>query len=215
MRVTLPGVRGAVLWMVVEEIGFLRAAGIPYEVPGITAAVAAAAYAELPLTRRRQASSVAVCTGHTEQVAVPKADYSGLLHGRGAAGGDHRAVAGPRMAPRDAGTLIRNSSRPGQSVDHPDAEFTEKVVAAVSGRYVTVVDESRLVPRLGTRFPVPVEVVPPALAPVRAALHRRGYRPEVRIAVRKQGPVIAYPYYPYSRWLTIRWGSRRLAARQS
>ena len=33
-----------------------------------------------------------------------------------------------------------------------------------------------------------MEVVP--LAPVRAALHRRGYRPEVRIAVRKQGPVI-------------------------
>ena len=86
-------------------------------------------------------------------------------------------------------------------------------MAAVSGRYVTVVDESRLVPRLGTRFPVPAEVVPLALAPVRAALHRRGYRPEVRIAVRKQGPVIAYPYYPYSRWLTIRCGSRRLAVR--
>lgn len=29
-----------------------------------------------------------------------------------------------------------------------------------------------------------------ALAPVRAALHRRGYRPEVRIAVRKLGSVI-------------------------
>ena len=70
------------------------------------------------------------------------------------------------------------------------ALLTEKVVAAVSRRYVIVVDESKLVPRLGSRFPVPVEVVPLALAPVRAALQERGYRPEVRLAVRKQGPVI-------------------------
>ena len=59
----------------VEEIRFLRAAGISYEVvPGITAALAAAAYAELPLTRRRRASSVAFCTGHSEQPVVPGAD---------------------------------------------------------------------------------------------------------------------------------------------
>ncbi len=70
------------------------------------------------------------------------------------------------------------------------ALLNEKVVAAVSRRYAIVVDESKLVPRLGSRFPVPVEVVPLALAPVRAALRERGFRSAVRTAVRKQGPVI-------------------------
>lgn len=48
-----------------EEAESLRQAGIPYEiVPGITAAVAAAAYAEIPLTHRACASAVALVTGH-------------------------------------------------------------------------------------------------------------------------------------------------------
>ena len=99
-----------------EEIRFLRAAGIPYEViPGITAAVAAAAYAELPLTRRRQASSVAFCTGHTE-VAVPVADT--LVYYMAAA---RMAVIAKQLlargwSPATAVTLIRNASRPDQSV---------------------------------------------------------------------------------------------------
>ena len=99
-----------------EEIRFLRAAGIPFEViPGITAAVAAAAYAELPLTRRRQASSVAFCTGHTE-VAVPVADT--LVYYMAAA---RMAVIAEQLlargwSPATAVTLIRNASRPDQSV---------------------------------------------------------------------------------------------------
>ena len=67
------------------------------------------------------------------------------------------------------------------------ALLNEKVVAQASSRYVIVVDESKLVARLGERIPLPVEVVPFALAPVRAALERRGYRPAVRMAERKQG----------------------------
>lgn len=48
-----------------EEAEALRAAGIPYEVvPGVTAALAAAAYAEVPLTHRDEASAVAFITGH-------------------------------------------------------------------------------------------------------------------------------------------------------
>ncbi len=100
-----------------EEILFLRGAGIPYEViPGITAAVAAAAYAELPLTRRRQASSVAFCTGHTEQVAVPEADT--LVYYMAAA---RLAVIAEQLLargwrPATPVTLIRNASRPDQSV---------------------------------------------------------------------------------------------------
>jgi len=51
-----------------EEALTLRAAGIPYEVvPGITAGVAASAYAGIPVTHRGLASAVALITGHTQE----------------------------------------------------------------------------------------------------------------------------------------------------
>jgi uroporphyrinogen III methyltransferase / synthase len=51
-----------------EEALTLRAAGIPYEVvPGVTAGVAASAYAGIPVTHRGLASAVALVTGHTQE----------------------------------------------------------------------------------------------------------------------------------------------------
>ncbi len=48
-----------------EEAEALAEAGIPFEiVPGVSAAVAAPAYAGIPLTHRALASSVAIVTGH-------------------------------------------------------------------------------------------------------------------------------------------------------
>ena len=50
-----------------EEALALRAAGIPFEVvPGITAGVAASAYAGIPVTHRGLASAVALVTGHED-----------------------------------------------------------------------------------------------------------------------------------------------------
>ncbi|MBN8453691.1 ribose-5-phosphate isomerase RpiA [Accumulibacter sp.] len=55
----------------------------------------------------------------------------------------------------------------------------EKIVAAVAGTFVCIADESKLVPVLG-RFPLPVEVIPMALAHVRRQLARLGGEPRVR-----------------------------------
>ena len=50
-----------------EEALALRAAGIPFEVvPGVTAGVAASAYAGIPVTHRGLASAVALVTGHED-----------------------------------------------------------------------------------------------------------------------------------------------------
>jgi uroporphyrinogen III methyltransferase/synthase len=51
-----------------EEALLLREAGIPFEiVPGITAGIAAPAYAGIPVTHRDRASAVAFVTGHTDR----------------------------------------------------------------------------------------------------------------------------------------------------
>ncbi len=70
------------------------------------------------------------------------------------------------------------------------AHTREKVVAALAARFVVLVDPSKLVERLGTRMPVPVEVLPMAAAPVRRALEGLGARVELRMGRGKDGPVV-------------------------
>jgi uroporphyrinogen III methyltransferase/synthase len=56
-----------------EEAAALAAAGVPFEiVPGVTSALAAAAYAGIPLTHRAHSSAVVFLTGH-EDPAKPGA----------------------------------------------------------------------------------------------------------------------------------------------
>jgi ribose 5-phosphate isomerase A len=50
----------------------------------------------------------------------------------------------------------------------------EKIVASTVERLVILVDESKMVARLGTRFPIPVEVIPEAREPVSRELKRLG-----------------------------------------
>lgn len=62
--VRLKGGDPAVFGRGAEEIEALRAAGIPYEtIPGVTAAFAAAAYGDIPLTHGQHCSAVALVTG--------------------------------------------------------------------------------------------------------------------------------------------------------
>ena len=55
----------------------------------------------------------------------------------------------------------------------------EKIVAAVASRFVCMVDDSKLVDRLGA-FPLPVEVIPMARSYVARRIVRLGGQPELR-----------------------------------
>lgn len=58
----------------------------------------------------------------------------------------------------------------------------EKIVAAAAGRFVCIVDRSKLVPVLG-RFPLPVEVIPMARESIAARLRAIGAEPVLRAGV--------------------------------
>jgi uroporphyrinogen III methyltransferase/synthase len=66
-----------------EEAEALAEAGIPFEiVPGVSAAVAAPAYAGIPLTHRQLASSFTVVTGHEDPAReVSRLDWGKLARG--------------------------------------------------------------------------------------------------------------------------------------
>src|SRR5918992_2816054 len=63
-----------------EEGEALAAAGVPFEVvPGVTAGVAAPAYAGIPVTHRDAASAVAFVTGHEDPARAERAvDWAAL-----------------------------------------------------------------------------------------------------------------------------------------
>jgi ribose 5-phosphate isomerase A len=71
------------------------------------------------------------------------------------------------------------------------AMFLEKIVMQASPRNFILVDQSKMVTRLGEKFPVPVEVLPVALRVVERELRALGATElDLRLAVRKDGPVI-------------------------
>jgi ribose 5-phosphate isomerase A len=70
------------------------------------------------------------------------------------------------------------------------AHTREKVIDAMADIFVVVVDQSKLVNKLGSTFAVPVEVISMAIAPVTRAIEMLGGKPELRMGVKKVGPVI-------------------------
>lgn len=70
------------------------------------------------------------------------------------------------------------------------AHTREKIVDSLAEVFIVVVDSGKLVDRLGSNFRVPVEVVPMAVSPVMRALEKLGGQPELRMGVKKAGPVV-------------------------
>ncbi len=70
------------------------------------------------------------------------------------------------------------------------AHTREKVVDYLADQFIVVVDAGKLVQKLGEHFKVPVEVIPMAVTPVMRAIAKLGGEPELRMGVKKAGPVV-------------------------
>lgn len=66
----------------------------------------------------------------------------------------------------------------------------EKIVASAAKQLVIVADETKLVEKLGTNQPVPVEVLPFAVQAVMVRMEELGGKPVLREGKRKAGPVV-------------------------
>ncbi|HEX7977265.1 MAG TPA: uroporphyrinogen-III C-methyltransferase, partial [Gemmatimonadaceae bacterium] len=98
-----------------EEAQALAEAGVPFEiVPGVTAGVAAAAYAGIPVTHRGTATSVTFVTGHEDPTKEDtQTDWSALAR----TGGTIVLYMGVKTLPRIADALVAG----GMSPDTPAA----------------------------------------------------------------------------------------------
>jgi len=70
------------------------------------------------------------------------------------------------------------------------AHTREKVVDSLADVFIVVVDGGKLVDKLGSTFLLPVEVIPMAVTPVTRQLQDLGGKPELRMGIRKAGPVV-------------------------
>jgi len=71
------------------------------------------------------------------------------------------------------------------------AHTIEKIVATMANEFILIGDESKLVDRLGLNTPIPIEVIPEAVGLVQKKTKALGADPRIRMAVRKDGPVIS------------------------
>lgn len=108
-----------------EELEYLRRHGIAYEVvPGITAALACAAYAGIPLTHRDHAQGLQIFTAHCRE-SLDRVDWHGLAR-PGQTLAFYMAVAeletirdrltAAGLAPATPAALVENGTRAGQRV---------------------------------------------------------------------------------------------------
>jgi len=127
--VRLKGGDPAIFGRTAEEIAALEAAGIPYEVvPGVTAALAASAYAGIPLTHRDWASSVAFVTG---QECLDKESQSLDFANLAKFPGTLVVYMGVTTAPRWSAELMKHGKPADTPVaivrrcSHPDQQITK------------------------------------------------------------------------------------------
>ncbi|MEM1335508.1 MAG: uroporphyrinogen-III C-methyltransferase [Actinomycetota bacterium] len=86
-----------------EEAAALMAAGVPFEiVPGISSAIAAPAYAGIPVTLRHEALSVTIVTGHEDPASGRTVDWESIAR----TGGTIVVLMGAGRAAKIAARLV-------------------------------------------------------------------------------------------------------------
>ncbi len=138
-----------------EELDSLQAAGVPVDiVPGITAACAAAASLQIPLTHRDVARSLHFITGHGSDGLVPAHDWKALA----LSGGTIAAYMASRtfssmavslvaagLSPSTPAVAVENASRPNETHLHGSLGTLPGLLAARSFQGPTLVVIGRVV----------------------------------------------------------------------
>jgi uroporphyrinogen III methyltransferase / synthase len=132
-----------------EEGEALRAAGVEFEVvPGVTAGVAATAYAGIPVTHRDDASAVAFVTGHDDpEKAETALDWDALAKFPGTL----VFYMGVKRLPENAGSLIaagRDPEQPAAAIERGTWPGQRTVTATLGTIAATVEREGIKAPAL-------------------------------------------------------------------
>ncbi|MCP2040150.1 uroporphyrin-III C-methyltransferase/precorrin-2 dehydrogenase/sirohydrochlorin ferrochelatase [Neisseria sp. HSC-16F19] len=139
-----------------EELQALRAHGIPYVVvPGVTAALAATAYAGIPLTHRDRAQTAMLVTGHCQPDGRE-------LHWQTLAQGNQTLVV--YMGTIKAAELVENLLAHGRAADTPVAVISHGTLPTQQVLGGTLAE----LPQLAAQAPAPALIV----VGETAALHR-------------------------------------------
>lgn len=161
-----------------EEALALAEAGVPFEVvPGVTSAVAAPAYAGIPVTHRGVAQAFTVVTGHTCDDAVAEPDWAALagvgtlvvLMGLARLPEiTARLIAGGRPAGTPVAVVASGSTGRQQVVEGTLADIAERAVGVPSPATIVVGDVVRLRQQIAWFDPAEGSIGFAHLAPVPA-----------------------------------------------
>src|SRR5436190_1368354 len=139
-----------------EEAQALKAAGIPFEVvPGVTAGIAAPAYAGVPVTHRDAASAVAFVTGHEDPAKAESAlDWEALARFPG--------TLVFYMGVKQLAEIARRLAEAGRPADEPAAVVERGTLPGQRTVVGTLADIAERVEREGIRPPAVTVVGPVA-----------------------------------------------------
>jgi uroporphyrin-III C-methyltransferase len=148
-----------------EELEACRAAGVACEViPGITAALAAAAGAGAPLTHRGAAQAVTFVTAHAAGGETPDLDFAALAHpgqtvvvymGLSKAGEIARRLIAAGRAPSTPALVVENASLPGERRIVTDLAGLGAASAGLTGPALLIVGEAMALAEVGDAASTP------------------------------------------------------------